>query len=200
LKLAFAGDRREASCPCSRCENRMIFSKYEMSVHLAKKGFMSNYLLWHRYGEVRPAVADKLDGNNDVDRMDNMIADIGRGYDLESKDPPSEVQNFYRFLTASEEKVHDSTDMTILQAVTHLMGFKLKYSFLNQCYNDIMKFIIDLIPVKHNMPKDLYQSKKIVAGLRMDYEKIDACEKIVCCFERSTRKTLNICIAVGPNT
>jgi hypothetical protein len=40
-----------------------------------------------------------------------------------------------------------------------------------------MNFVIDLIPVKNNMPKDLYQSKKIVAGLRMDYEMIDAQEK-----------------------
>jgi hypothetical protein len=46
--------------------------------------------------------------------------------------------------------------MTMLQAVTHLIGFKSKYDFLNQCYNDIVKFIIDLIAVKHNMPKDLY--------------------------------------------
>jgi hypothetical protein len=40
-----------------------------------------------------------------------------------------------------------------------------------------MKFVIDLILAKHNMPKDLYQSKKIVVGLKMDNEKIDACEK-----------------------
>jgi hypothetical protein len=111
--------------------------------------------------------------------MDGMIADIGMEYDLGSGDhqPPSEVQNFYRILAASEEKVHDGTDMTVLDAVTHLMGMKSKYNFSNQCYKNIMKFVIDLIPVKHNMLKDLYQSKKIVAGLRMDYEKIDACEK-----------------------
>jgi hypothetical protein len=41
LKLAFTDGRREASCPCSRCENRRILSKYEMSGHLAKKGFLS---------------------------------------------------------------------------------------------------------------------------------------------------------------
>jgi hypothetical protein len=40
-----------------------------------------------------------------------------------------------------------------------------------------VKFVIDLFPVKHNMPKDLYQSKKIVSGLRMNYEKIDAYKK-----------------------
>jgi hypothetical protein len=32
--------------------------------------------------------------------------------------------------------------------------------------------------MKHNMSKDLYPSKKIVAGLDMNYEKIDVCEKL----------------------
>jgi hypothetical protein len=149
---------------------------------------------------VRPTVADESDGNDDVDRMDDMVADIGSEYDLESEDPPPEVQNFYILLAAKEEKVHDGTDMTLLQAVTHLMGFKSKCSFSNQCYNNIMKFIIDLIPVKHNMPKDLYQSKKTVTGLEMNYEKIDAWEKIACCFGRSTRMTPNVCIAIGLDT
>jgi hypothetical protein len=177
LKFAFTGDHHEASCPCSRCENRIILSEYEMSAHFGKKGFMSNYLLWHQHGEVQHAVANESDGNDDVDWMDDMVADIGRGYDIESEDPPFEVQNFYRLLVAPEEKVHDGTDVTVLQVVTHLMAFKSKYNFSNQCYNDIMTLIIDLIPAKHNMLKNLYQSKKIVSGLRMNYEKIDACEK-----------------------
>jgi hypothetical protein len=80
---------------------------------------------------VQPAVANESDGNNDVDRMNDMIADIGRGYDMESEDPLLEVQNFYRLLVASEEKVHNGTDVTVLQAMTHLMGFKSKYSFSN---------------------------------------------------------------------
>jgi hypothetical protein len=75
-------------------------------------------------------------------------------------------------LAALDEKVHDDTDVTVLHAVTCLMAMKSKYNFSNQCYNDIVKLIIDLISVKHNMPKDLYQSKKIMIGLRMNYEKI----------------------------
>jgi hypothetical protein len=58
------------------------------------------------------------------------------------------------------------------------MEFKSKYNFSNQWYNDIVMLIIDLIPVKHNMPKDLYQSKKIMSGLKMNYEKIDAYKKL----------------------
>jgi hypothetical protein len=56
----------------------MMLSEYEMSAHLAKKGFMSNYLLWQQHGKVRPAIADESDGNDDVDWMDDMVADIGR--------------------------------------------------------------------------------------------------------------------------
>jgi hypothetical protein len=62
-----------------------------------------------------------------------------------------------------------------------------------------LKLIIDLIPVKCNMLKDLYQSKKIVSSLRMYYEKIDAYEKIACYFGRSTRTISNVSIAVGPD-
>jgi hypothetical protein len=58
------------------------------------------------------------------------------------------------------------------------MPFKSKYRFSNQCYNDIMKLIIDLIPAKHNMSKDLYQSKKIMSSLRMNYEKIDVYQNL----------------------
>jgi hypothetical protein len=82
LKLAFAGVHYEVSCPCNRCENRRMLSEYEMSANLAKKEFMLNYLLWHQHGEVQLALADESNGNDDVDRMDDMVADIGRGYDL----------------------------------------------------------------------------------------------------------------------
>jgi hypothetical protein len=110
--------------------------------------------------------------------MDDMIADIGMEYDIGSRDlhPLPKGQNFYRLLAASNEKVHDGTKLTILQAVTRLMGLKSKYNFSNQCYNDIVALIIDLILAKHNMLKDLYQSKKIIVSLGMNYEKIDMCE------------------------
>jgi hypothetical protein len=74
--------------------------------------------------------------------------------------------------------VHDGTNVTVLQVATHLMAMKSNHIFLNQCYNDIIKLIIYLIPVKHNTPKDLYLSKKIVSGFGMNYEKIDVYEKI----------------------
>jgi hypothetical protein len=36
--------------------------------------------VWHQHGEVQPPLADESDRNDDEDQMDDMIADIGRGY------------------------------------------------------------------------------------------------------------------------
>jgi hypothetical protein len=68
--------------------------------------------------------------------------------------------------------------VTVLQAMACLMAMKLKYNFSNQCHNDIVILIIDNIPAKHNMSKDLYQAKKIVAGLVTNYEKVPHMEGI----------------------
>jgi hypothetical protein len=100
MKLGFVGGCCGESCPCSMCENRKM-SEYEMSAHLAKQGFMLNYLVWHQHGEVQPSAADESDRNNDEDQKDDMIADIGMGYDLGSGDPPMEVHNFYWLFAAS---------------------------------------------------------------------------------------------------
>jgi hypothetical protein len=141
---------------------------------------MPNYLVCCDHGEVEPPVVGvESDRNEDDDQMDEMLADIGREYEVGSgeQEQPPEVQNLYTLLVAADKKVHDGTDVTVLEVVTCLMAMKSKYNFSNQCYNDIVKLIIDLIPTKHNMLKDLYQSKKIVSGLSMNYEKIDVCEK-----------------------
>jgi hypothetical protein len=93
-----------------------MLSEYEMSGHIAKHRFMPIYLVWHQHGEVQATAPAKSDESDDEYRMDDMIADIGMEYDLGSGDPypPSEMQNFYRFLATSDEKVHDGTELTVL--------------------------------------------------------------------------------------
>jgi hypothetical protein len=80
---------------------------------------------------VHPLVVNKSDGNDDEDQMDDIVANIGRGYNLEFADPSPEVHNFYRLLVASEEKVHDGTDVIVLQSMTRHKAMKSTYNFSN---------------------------------------------------------------------
>jgi hypothetical protein len=63
-----------------------------------------------------PVIGAESDGNEDDDRMDEMVTDIGREYEVRfgEQGQPPEVQNFYRLLAAADEKVHDGTDVTVL--------------------------------------------------------------------------------------
>jgi hypothetical protein len=156
VALAFAGDACFAKCPCRECRNLIRLKKVEVSYHIFKHSFMPNYLVWHEHGEVETTI--ESDGDQDVDRMDDMVDDIWNEYpELRNNQAlPEDVKEFYKLLEALEAKVYEGTDVTVLQAVTRLMAMKSKYSFSNNCYNDIVKVIIDLIPSNHNMPKDLY--------------------------------------------
>jgi hypothetical protein len=134
LNQAFAGCRCVAKCPYTIYRNYRFLNQDEIQVHLCQEGFMSNYLVWCDHGEVEPPVVGaESDINEDNDRMDEILADIGREYEVGSGEqgPPPEVQNLYRLLAAADEKVHDAIDVTVLQAVTRFMAMKSKYNFSN---------------------------------------------------------------------
>jgi hypothetical protein len=179
VSRAFANNPSTVKCPCSICRNCWRQNLHNLQLHLLKNGFMPNYLVWYELGEVEDPVPDAavVDEEEDVDRMDEMLADLRNEYlEGESLEPPEEIQQFYKLLEAVERKVHEGTHVTVLEAVTRLMAMKSKYNISNNCFNDFLKFVMDLIPQNHELPKDLYHCKKVVAGLGMDYKKIDACE------------------------
>ena len=45
----------------------------------------------------------------------------------------------------------------------------------NNCYKELLKLISDVLIANHKLPRDMYQSKKLLSSLGMDYEKIDVC-------------------------
>jgi hypothetical protein len=56
------------------------------------------------------------------------------------------------------------------------MAIKSKYFFSNNFYNEILKLFGDVHAKPNKLPKDMYHSKEIIKGLKMDYEKIDVCK------------------------
>jgi hypothetical protein len=96
--------------------------------------------------------------------------------DMNSEDPPTlEVEEFFRLLKASDELLHVHTNVIVLAFVTRLMALKSRFFFSNNCYNELLKLIADVLLNPNKLPKDMYHSKKLVKGLGMDYEKIDVC-------------------------
>jgi hypothetical protein len=105
--------------------------------------------------------------------MDEMLEAIQAEV---TKDPPIvEVEEFFKLLKASEDPLHEQTEVTLLDFISRMMAIKSKYFFSNNCYNDLVKLISNILPKSHKVPKDMYQSKKMMSALGLKYEKIDVC-------------------------
>jgi hypothetical protein len=118
-------------------------------------------------------------------------------FDLDTEDPPtSEVEEFFRFLKALEESLHEHTKVTMLTFVTRLMTIKSKFFFSNNYYNEFLKLIGDVLSNPNKLRKDMYHSKKLIKGLNMDYEKIDACRNSCMLFGKEHKKE-NKCLKCG---
>jgi hypothetical protein len=74
-----------------------------------------------------------------------------------TEDPPTmEVEAFLELLKASEEPLLEHIEVTLLAFITRLMAIKFKYFFSNNCYNDLVKLISDILLKSHKVPKDMY--------------------------------------------
>jgi hypothetical protein len=52
---------------------------------------------------------------------------------------------------------------------------QVQFALSINCYKELMDLIGEVLPTGHKMPKEMYQSKKLLKGLGMEYEKIDVC-------------------------
>jgi hypothetical protein len=148
--------------------------KSTIAIHLCKNGFAPDYEVWTFHGESGTrVVAEDEHGCNvgNVDRMDEMLEAIQAEV---TEDPPTvEVEMFFKLLEASKEPLHEHTEVALLAFITRLVAIKSKYFFSNNCYNDLLKWISDILPKPHKVPKDMYPSKKMMSTLGLKYEKID---------------------------
>jgi hypothetical protein len=70
--------------------------------------------------------------------------------------PTPEVQKFFDLLKASEEPLHEHTDVTVLEFITRMMSIKSKFAFSIHCYKELVDLISEVLPTGHKMPKDMY--------------------------------------------
>jgi hypothetical protein len=78
-------------------------------------------------------------------------------------------------LAASKEPLHNFTSVTQLTAVARLMAIKSQRNLSGECMNSLLKLFCDVLPGNNKMPKNLYECKRLLKGLKMPYVKIDAC-------------------------
>jgi hypothetical protein len=171
-----------------------------MSIDHCKNGSMLGYEVWVHHGEnPPPRIVSEVQSHEegDYDRMEGMLDDVRhellpvdsenprQPFDYEGPRTP-EVQKFFELLKAAKEPLHEHTKVIVLVFVTRLMAIKSKFALSNNCYKELLNLISDVLLENHKMPKDMYQSKKLLSGFGMAYKKIDVCDNNCMLFWKET--------------
>ncbi|KAL8101411.1 hypothetical protein AgCh_033337 [Apium graveolens] len=198
--------------PYQECENKHWKGYDDVTYDLYRHGIMEWYTKWDLHGEknvrhVEAGTSSCSIGQRDVDMYDvmDMLRDIGEANrhleDLE-EEPNASAKDFYKMLDSASEPIYpNNTDFTALSFVNKLLHFKNKHNCSNNGFDELLKIIGSVLPPGHKLPLTYYEVRKLIKGLHMRYEKINACENDCILFykENSEKTHCDICTVDFPD-
>ena len=177
----------EVWCPCSECANRNRKTRKVIEEHLCKFGFTPDYTRWVCHGEghrirdeaLRPRL-EEFDSDGGVpDMMDDFHqAHFGERCtdETEEQEPEETARALYRMMESAKRPLHDKTNVSQLDAIGRLMGLKSMHNMSRDCFDSMLAVFGTLLPADHALPKNMYESVKLLKALKMPYEQIHTCE------------------------
>ena len=174
-------------CPCANCGCTRWWDRFNIGKHLLKSGFRLYYETWTIHGEHRNArlgeqsqtvVEESVEVESPNDMVEMVVDAAGPSFDwTEDERPNPKAQEFYDMMKAADELLWDGCDKehTVLACVTELFSIKADCGITKVGFNRILSAVKKWLPKDNRLPPNQYQCKKLVRGLGLGYEKIDAC-------------------------
>ena len=129
----------------------------------------------------------RIDGNAN-DGIGNMLddlqyAEMARSPPLEEdpeqqeepyepEEPEPTAKAFLEMMASAKKPLYPGAEISQLDAISQLLADKAKHGSTRSCFEDNLKTWGNMLPKGHCLPRNMYESKKIMRALCMDYEKI----------------------------
>ena len=95
---------------------------------------------------------------------------------FEEQYPNPNAQHLYDMLQAANEPLYDGCEShSQLSATAKLLNIKADHGLSERCYDSISGFVGEVLPEGNKMPKNFYETKKLVQGLGLPVEVIHCC-------------------------
>ncbi|KAL0556379.1 hypothetical protein IC582_004892 [Cucumis melo] len=162
-------------CPCLKCGNCKKQSRTTIKDHLYVNGMDESYKIWFWHGEQLPmsssyGESSKFDTHmyeeNDVGSINEMIE---VAYEEYSKDP----NEFEKLLNDVEKPLYEGCKkFTKLSTLVKLYNLKVRYGWSDISFLELLKTLKEILPTTNEIPTSMYEAKKTLGALGMNYEKI----------------------------
>ncbi|RVW33032.1 hypothetical protein CK203_101237 [Vitis vinifera] len=132
-------------CPCMRCGNLIHHTPNKIREHMFFNG------------------------------IDQVIIHVQMVHVIDDEfmtDPMS----FKKLLEDAEKPLYPGCiKFTKLSALVKLYNVKARYGWSDKSFSDLLQILGDMLPVNNEMPLSMYEAKKTLNALGMEYKKIHAC-------------------------
>jgi hypothetical protein len=170
--------------------------------HIINHGFLKGYIRWIFHGE--KAIPSNSQSTSEVEHefhhdMDAWIHDAfpihtNNGDDeytnIEDMDPGAftsehnvqqseegdDSDKFYKLLKEAEQNLYPGCKkFSKLSFIVHLYHLKCLNGWTDKSFSMLLELLSDAFPEENTLPKSFYETKKIISGLGLSYEKIHVC-------------------------
>jgi len=83
---------------------------------------------------------------------------------------------FDDMFASAQKPLHNGTTVSQLDAVGRVVGFKSQFNLSRNAYDGMLALFGSMLPESHILPKNMYESQKLLGALKMPYEQIHCCE------------------------
>ncbi|XP_073139065.1 uncharacterized protein [Henckelia pumila] len=179
LKFALqnADDPDAIPCSCAKCGNIKKKNVKIIRAHLYCNGIDLTYHTWIWHGETCMSKSsmnydDRAGQVGHKDFVEEPIDMVHGVYDSYAENP----DQFTKLLEDAEKPLYPGcTKFTKLSAIVKLFNFKAKYSWSDKSFTDLLLLFGEMLPGENELPLSLYDAKKSLRALGMDYVRIHAC-------------------------
>ncbi|XP_028223594.1 uncharacterized protein LOC114405148 [Glycine soja] len=205
-------------CPCPKCGFMKWQNRDIVEDHLLYKPFPQNYVIWDLHGEKQALESSQVEdvfqdsGVQPQNPMEMMINDAFEQYrqhdpnvgasqplnedEIVNDEPREDHNGFYELLNDGSQTLYEGSKYTKLEFIIKLYHIKVLCGLSNKAMTMILDLLNDAFE-KAKFPPSIYEAKKIINKLGLNYKKIDACPKHCMLYLGDDEKSLDACKHCG---
>ena len=96
---------------------------------------------------------------------------------LPEEEPEPSAKAFIDMMASAKRPLYPGATVSQLDGIMQLVAAKCQFESTRAVFEKNLSIMGDLLPEGHCLPKTMYETKKILKALKMDYVTYDVCPK-----------------------
>ncbi|KAL8115472.1 hypothetical protein AgCh_022098 [Apium graveolens] len=156
----------------------------------------SGYLDWIWHGEgvttsTKSSVGSTCPAKNPTPPSETYIVCQATYNDDEDWD--NESDDFKRYVADAEQPLFEGSKCTKLESVLKLHNWKARFGVSDKAFTDLLESVGSFLSKEHVLPGSMYEAKKTLTDLRLEYVKIHVCPNDCVLYRGPAAESLSGC-------